>query len=288
MQAWLEQKDGARIAIADGFSIGRGAENQLPLQDDKASRRHALIHDRGKDGFWILDLGSRNGTYRNNRRVQQPARLRDGDSIRVGSTQLVFRQSGGAEPLSTSGPTVQQTIWEVRSEECWLLIGDLVGSTAFIQKADPEQAAALTAAWLQECRSSVESSGGMINKFLGDGFFAFWRAAESTPEKIVNCLDSLRQMQRTGAPHFRLVLHKGRVQLGGGASLGEDNLSGPEVNFAFRMEKLAGRLGETFLVSEAASAPCIKALALEEAGGHALPGFEGSFLFFRAQSQAQL
>src|SRR5215831_1872421 len=109
MQAWLEQKDGARIAIADGFSIGRGTENQLPLQDDKASRRHALIHDRGKDGFWILDLGSRNGTYRNNRRVQQPARLRDGDSIRVGSTQLVFRQAGGAEPLSTSGPTVQQT-----------------------------------------------------------------------------------------------------------------------------------------------------------------------------------
>jgi adenylate cyclase len=281
MQVWLEKHDGARVAIADGFSIGRGADNQLPLQDDMASRRHALIHDRGKDGFWIVDLGSRNGTYRNNRRVQQPARLRDGDSIRVGSTRLLFRQPGTAEELATTRSTVQQTIWEVRAEDCWLLIGDLVGSTEFVRKTAPEQASALTTEWLQKCRGLVESAGGMINKFLGDGFFAFWSAAESPPEKIVKCLDSLRQIQRDGAPHFRLVLHKGRVQLGGGASLGEDNLSGPEVNFAFRMEKLAGKLGEQFLVSEAAAAPCMKLWKLEEAGASAVPGFAGSFRFFR-------
>ena len=281
MDVWLEQEDGAHIEIADGFSIGRGKDNQLALQDERASRRHALIHDRGKDGFWIVDLGSRNGTYRNNRRVQQPARLRDGDSIRVGSTQLTFHQPGVAGIASTTVQPSQQTILEVRSEVCWLLIGDLVGSTQFLSKLDPGRASALTAEWLQQCRKLIESSGGMINKFLGDGFFAFWRTAERPAEKIVHCLDSLRQMQRDSALRFRLVLHRGQVQFGGGASLGEDNLSGPEVNFAFRMEKLAGSLGEDFLLSEAAASQCVKPWSPVEIGGHALAGFEGSFRFFR-------
>jgi adenylate cyclase len=281
MDVWLEQEDGACIAIADGFSIGRGKENQLALQDERASRRHALIHDRGKEGFWIVDLGSRNGTYRNNRRVQQPVRLRDGDSIRVGSTQLTFRQPGGAGIASTTVQPSQQTILEVRSEVCWLLVGDLVGSTQFLQKHDSGKAAELTAGWLQQCRKLIESSGGMINKFLGDGFFAFWRVAGQQAEQMIHCLDGLRQMQRDGALRFRLVLHRGRVQFGGGASLGEDELSGPEVNFTFRMEKLAGSLGENFLLSEAAATQCAKPWSPAEIGGHTLAGFEGTFRFFR-------
>src|SRR6516162_1250306 len=133
MDVWLEQEDGACIAIADGFSIGRGKDNQLALEDERASRRHALIHDRGKEGFWIVDLGSSNGTYHNNRRVQQPARLMDGDSVKVGSTGFTFRQPGMANPSANSARAPEQTILEVRSEVCWLLIGDLVGSTQFIQ-----------------------------------------------------------------------------------------------------------------------------------------------------------
>ncbi len=283
MEAWLEREDGSCVALADGFSIGRGLENQLPIQDERASRRHALFHDRGPEGFWIVDLGSRNGTYCNNRRVQQPARLRDGDSIRVGSTRFTFRQPGtvAAGPSATAVGASQQTIWEVRSEECWLLIGDLVGSTEFVRKLEPQQASALTADWLHQCRKLIESSGGMINKFLGDGFLAFWRAPENATEKIVECLDSLRQRQSAEAPRFRLVLHRGRVHFGGGASLGEDDLSGPEVNFVFRMEKLAGSLGESFLISEAAATQCRKLWSLEEVGEHTLTGFEGSFRFFR-------
>jgi adenylate cyclase len=281
MDTWLEKEDGSRVELADGFSIGRGVENQLPLNDDRASRRHALIHDRGKDGFWIVDLGSRNGTYRNNQRVQQPSRLRDGDLVRVGSTQFTFRQPGADGPLSTVAQTVNQTILEVRAEDCWLLIGDLVGSTQFVQKLDPGQASALTAKWLQQCRKLIETSGGMINKFLGDGFLAYWKGTGNEPEKMAACLDSLRQMQGEAEPRFRLVLHRGRVHFGGGASMGEENLSGPEVNFAFRMEKLAGSQGVDFLLSEAAATPFKALWKVEAAGEHALHGFEGSFRFFR-------
>ena len=143
------------------------------------------------------------------------------------------------------------------------------------------QLAALTTAWLRQCRKLIESSGGTINKFLGDGFLAFWRAGEHPAEHVIACLDSLRQMQAKEQPRFRLVLHYGRVQWGGGATLGEDNLAGAEVNFAFRMEKLAGSLGEQFLISEAAATPCRERWALADVGAHTLSGFEGSFRFFR-------
>lgn len=281
MQSWLELEDGTRIPITDGFSIGRGAGNQLPLQDERASRRHALIHDRSTQGFWIVDLGSRNGTYRNNRRVQQPARLHDGDSIRVGASQFTFRQPAAAAHLTAPGATQLMTTVEFRSEDCWLLIGDLEGSTQLAHSSDPGALATLTAEWLRQCRKLIESSGGIINKFLGDGFFAFWRAAEDHTQHVVDCLNSLRQMERGGEPRFRVVLHRGCVHFGGGASLGEDNLSGPEVNFAFRMEKLAGSLGERFLISEAAANACRDFRQMEKAGQHTLPGFEGPFRFFR-------
>jgi adenylate cyclase len=281
MDTWLEQEDGARIPMADGFSIGRGTENQLPLNDERASRRHALIHDRGAQGFWIVDLGSRNGTFINNRRVQQPARMKDGDAVRVGSTQFTFRQPGMAGPASTGDGAHQQTFMEVRTEDCWLLLGDLEGSTQLAQKLDAAQLSALTTAWLQHCRKLIDLSGGTINKFLGDGFFAFWKAGEHQSEKIIACLESLRQLQAAENPRFRLVLHRGRVQFGGGATMGEDNLSGPEVNFAFRMEKLAGSFGAKLLMSEAAATLCESHWSLEDAGRHDLNGFEGSFRFFR-------
>ena len=281
METWLEQEDGTRVPIADGFSIGRGTENQLPLNDERASRRHALIHDRGAQGFWIVDLGSRNGTFVNNRRVQQPARLKHGDAIRVGASQFNFQQPAMAGPVSTGDGVHQQTFMEVRAEDCWLLLGDLEGSTQLAQKLDAAELSALTAAWLQQCRKLIDSSGGTINKFLGDGFLAFWKAGETPTEKIIACLNTLRQLQAAEHPRFRLVLHRGRVQFGGGATLGEDNLTGPEVNFAFRMEKLAGSLGEKFLISEAAAVHCKKLWTLEDAGGHTLSGFEGSFHFFR-------
>jgi len=42
-------------------------------------------------------------------------------------------------------------------------------------------------------------------------------------------------MQQAEPLTFRFVLHRGKVYLGGAASLGEESLSGPEVNFVFRM-----------------------------------------------------
>jgi hypothetical protein len=72
------------------LTIGRGAQNDLALeQDDFASARHARFEPR-RDGVWVSDGGSTNGTFVNGARLSKPRRLSPGDVVRVGSTDLRY------------------------------------------------------------------------------------------------------------------------------------------------------------------------------------------------------
>jgi hypothetical protein len=69
-------------------TIGRAPEADLFLDDVTVSREHATI-ERERDGFYIRDLGSLNGTYVNRLRVARQ-RLADGDEVQVGKFKLTF------------------------------------------------------------------------------------------------------------------------------------------------------------------------------------------------------
>ena len=279
-QAWLESPDGGRLPLVGNLSFGRTLGNEVVIPDDRVSRRHAILHAQGDSGYWLVDLGSRNGTYLNDRRVSLPVRLRDRDAIRIGPRCFVFHDGEGGADLQTTHATIP-TLMDVRVVPCWLLVADILGSTLRAQAAAPGEMAAEMSQWFLRCRQSVEAADGTLNKYLGDGFLAFWRPPQSTPEQVHRILSQLREMQSTGRPDFRYVLHHGDVHLGGAASMGEDSLSGPAVNFVFRMEKLAGSLGVPALVSEPAADLLRERLPLGDAGEHSLAGFTGRFRLFR-------
>ena len=65
--AWLELQDGSQKPIGNSCSIGRSDTNQIVLADSKVSRRHSIVHSQGEKEFWLVDLGSSNGTYLNGR-----------------------------------------------------------------------------------------------------------------------------------------------------------------------------------------------------------------------------
>jgi hypothetical protein len=70
------------------ITIGRSGENAIAIAgDDYASARHARIEPL-RDGLWLVDLGSTNGTYLNGHQVTSREQLHEGDLIRVGNTEL--------------------------------------------------------------------------------------------------------------------------------------------------------------------------------------------------------
>ncbi len=278
--AWLEKPDGVRVPFQDNCSVGRAPSNQVVLADERVSSRHAIIHAQGEGEFWLVDLGSSNGTYLNGRRVGQPSRLRHGDTIRISAFQLVFRVgSGRVLDPTASTLTANQTLVAVQSASCWLLLADIEGSSGLSQRLDPESLAVLVGRWLARCKEVIEGQGGAINKYLGDGLLAYWPATRLTPPQLVAALGALRQLQAQGEPRFRVVLHCGQVAMGGMASLGEESLSGMAVNFVFRMEKLAATLRQPRLLSEAAAQQLGASLTTTPVGQHALPGFAGEHPF---------
>jgi predicted component of type VI protein secretion system len=82
-----------RVLIWDTrtLSIGRSSENDLTLEDDEVSRKHAmLINEKGV--FEIGDCRTGNGTFVNGQRVREKQKIRPGDVISIGKLQLEFRQ----------------------------------------------------------------------------------------------------------------------------------------------------------------------------------------------------
>jgi hypothetical protein len=82
---------GTKITLGDQpILIGRADDSTLVLTDDFASSRHARLTNRG--GKWYVeDLGSTNGTYLDQQRVQGPLLVGPGQPIRIGQTALELR-----------------------------------------------------------------------------------------------------------------------------------------------------------------------------------------------------
>jgi hypothetical protein len=82
--------DGRRIPLTRAVTVlGRAADVDVPLDDAGVSRRHAEIHVTD-DRYRVVDLGSTNGTFVDGERVTA-GELRDGSTITVGRSRLVFR-----------------------------------------------------------------------------------------------------------------------------------------------------------------------------------------------------
>ncbi|HEV8543978.1 MAG TPA: FHA domain-containing protein [Verrucomicrobiae bacterium] len=277
-QTWLEDQSGKRQPINGSCSLGRGSSNQVPVPDDRASRRHALIQTERENEFWLLDFGSRNGTYLNDQRITRPTRLRDGDQIKIGHAKFVFRHSRDSE--GNSGTVYSdRTVSDIRPAKCWLVVADIIGSTELVKVLPPGELAALTGQWVASCKQTIEAQGGRINQFLGDGFFAYWRDRPNLEQGVASALKTLKNLQEDGRPPFRLAVHVGDVAIGGVSVGEEERISGSEVHFVFRSEDLSSKLSETRVMSEKAHARLSSLMETHPLGNHPLGGFDGEFAF---------
>lgn len=83
---------GTRIPLGTGdILIGRNPECLLVLDDDFASGRHARIFP-AQGGWGVEDLGSTNGTFVNDVRIEEPVQFEPGAQLRIGRTTIELQK----------------------------------------------------------------------------------------------------------------------------------------------------------------------------------------------------
>ncbi len=84
-------RPGARCPLGGGITIGRSEAADISISDQFVSHMHARVTRRGAYHF-VVDLGSTNGTFLNDRRIESDAQLKVHDSLRIGQSILRYEE----------------------------------------------------------------------------------------------------------------------------------------------------------------------------------------------------
>ncbi len=287
--AWLETAGNERIPLSGFCSIGRTPGNTIVVPTPKISRRHAMIHEQEGE-FWVVDLGSTNGIQINGERVTHPVPLRDGDRIQMPATSYTFRQAAKpkTQRVVRRAPPMQRqnrlTVADIQLTKCWILLADLQGFTQMSQQVPAEELAPLVGKWLVHCQEIVQNRKGVLAKFLGDGFLAYWTDRDESVAPVALACQDFQTLQNTAMLPFRIMVHLGVVSFGGHSPDANYTMIGPELNFAFRLEKVASRLDLPWIFSDIAASRLQGHLPFICCGAQKIPDFAPERICFTLES----
>ena len=251
-------------AVNNTATIGRSADNTIPLQGNHVSRQHAIVRCHNAFQYQIMDLGSRNGTFVNEQRVVMPVVLESGARIRIANYQLIFDQTPDDEPGEHADLTLAATSAEGHQStlSVAILVCDIRGFSTMAEKLEERELAQIIGNWFRDTGNAVQSAGGIIDKYIGDAVLAYWPARDQQGTECATCLDvaltilelaATRSWPGTEGP-FRvaIALHFGRVTSGniGQVALRDATIIGDAVNTAFRLEGVTKDLNQNLVLSQ--------------------------------------
>lgn len=157
---------GVRFRIDADADVGRASTCCIRIHDERMSRRHALLSFDG-EAVTVSDLGSRNGTFVNDRRADAPVRLTPGDRVRIGGSTFLFEPSVDLVPSRFTGGAVVFDD-EARLDEALRVDAaaadpaDLLGRLALRLSAAEDPASALSAAAEVVTHGFGAEAGGVL------------------------------------------------------------------------------------------------------------------------------
>jgi adenylate cyclase len=157
------------------------------------------------------------------------------------------------------------------ASEISLMFTDIEGFTRFSEKLAPDELARALGLYLEVMTRAIASTGGTVDKFIGDAVMAFWNAPTPTADHaqracraVLACRRATRDLYASeawrGLPSLftRFGLHRARVMVGhfGAPERFSYTALGDGVNLAARLEPLCKQYGVATLLSEAIVGPC--------------------------------
>lgn len=165
-----------RLLLTGGnyWTIGRGEENDFVLTDRWISRNHAMLQTMENGELFLIDLGSRNGSFVNGRRVSVPVKLRNGDHLTFGQTELEFYcpvQQADQDPDSRDfTATAALHIRRLIS----ILVIDIRDYTVLTRQLDEKILSEMIGQWFRRAGEIIRKYGSWVDKYIGDAVMAVW------------------------------------------------------------------------------------------------------------------
>ncbi|MGC1481844.1 MAG: adenylate/guanylate cyclase domain-containing protein [Chthoniobacterales bacterium] len=257
-------RDSFEVDIANTATIGRSRDNTIALDfSPHVSRQHAIIRCHNAFEYQIMDLGSRNGTYVDGRRVITPVTLRHGSVIRITTNELHFQQMESAGDNPAADLTIAGTDTGLEeATDVAIMVCDIRGFSTMSELMPEENLAKLLGDWFRNAGNLVQDSGGTIDKFIGDAILAYWHKSSTPGTESQAALRigrtlleraTSRRWPGVDAPPFRIAvaLHHGTVTCGniGLVAQRDATIIGDAVNTAFRIESTMKLLGQRLVMS---------------------------------------
>lgn len=189
--------NGERWLIPDTILIGRDVTCQVVVQDRQVSRFHARLTP-GEKGVLLEDLGSKNGTFYEGKRVEEPIYVQDGGLVQIALVQnFVFLSSDATVPLGPGVTPMEakggRLLLDVRSRRVW------IGQQEVVPPLSVPQFRLLYA--LYEKRGQVVSRNDLVAAIWGDA------ESEGVSEEAVDALvRRLRERLATIDPHHAYII----------------------------------------------------------------------------------
>jgi adenylate cyclase len=235
------------------WKMGRSEQCSIVIHDTTISRTHAMIQCTDSDEYYLIDMGSRNGTFVNERRVSTPVLLRNGDLISLGQTAVLFwnpnQIARGATPLPTARIDATKVLF-TRSLISALVV-DIRSYTVLSQSIDQGVLCQLIGTWFNEADTILRKYGCSGQKYIGDAVMAMWlhRTQGQEGTEILRILHALADFAKITASLSQRFSLPNEVRIGAGLNTGTAAVGNPgtaqvmdftalgdTVNAAFRLE----------------------------------------------------
>jgi adenylate cyclase len=281
--------DAYEVEVGNTATIGRSRDNTVSLHNNPhVSRQHAVVRCHNACQFQIMDLGSRNGTFVNGRRVVTPTLLNSGAVIRITNDELIFEQYEQTSSDRSYDVTIAAEIdaGQAQNAVVAVMVCDIRGFSTMAEILEEDDLARTLGQWFRDAGNIVHHTGGTIDKFIGDAVLAYWAREGADGREARGALDSALRLLKTAAERrwmiseprefeIAVALHYGVVTCGnmGVVAQRDATIIGDTVNTVFRIESVMKQLNQKLAASQDfLSALPNPGITLNDLGEHRLKG----------------
>jgi adenylate cyclase len=254
------------------WTLGRGTDSDIFFDDKWASRNHAILQVMDSGSFYLIDLGSLNGSFVNGRRVSIPVTLQSGDRLTLGQTEMQLVCPTAKTLVETEDvPTKQKSTVMLHTRRLiTVLVIDIRNYTGLTRQVEEQLLSQVIGTWFGNAGNIIRRYGSWVDKYIGDAVMAVWihnttdkavgRVAPAEMLQVLHALQALHTMSDELNDKFPLPF---RLRIGAGVNTGnaivgqmgvgdrpEYTALGDTVNAAFRLESATKEIGVDIALGE--------------------------------------